>query len=105
MRFWSQLATKNLPAYWAKGNAYVLAIWGKNDFIATEADHPFIAEIVNKARPGKGVYVALDGSDHGFRKTVSIEDSFKRWKAPRGEFNPRIITTLKEWMDKVRQGQ
>jgi len=105
VRFWSQLVTKNLPAYWAKGNAYVLAIWGRNDFIATEADHPFIAEIVNKARPGKGVCVALDGSDHGFRKTVSIEDSFTRWKAPGGEFNPRIITILKEWMDKVRQGQ
>jgi pimeloyl-ACP methyl ester carboxylesterase len=105
VRFWSQLVTKNLPAYWAKGNAYVLAIWGRNDFIATEADHPFIAEIVNKARPGKGVCVALDGTDHGFRKTVSIEDSFTRWKAPGGEFNPRIITILKEWMDKVRQGQ
>jgi dienelactone hydrolase len=30
--FWSQLATKNLPGYWAKGNAHVLAIWGRNDF-------------------------------------------------------------------------
>src|SRR5437867_9136938 len=74
-------------------------------FIATEADHPFIAEVVNKARPGKGAYVALDGSDHGFRKTTSIEDSFTRRKSPGGEFNPQIITTLKEWMEKVRMGQ
>jgi pimeloyl-ACP methyl ester carboxylesterase len=105
VRFWSQLATRNLPAYWAKGHAYVLAIWGRNDFIATEADHPLIAEIVNKARPGKGVYLALDGSDHGFRKTVSIEDSFTRWKASGGEFNPQIITTLREWIEQVRKGQ
>jgi pimeloyl-ACP methyl ester carboxylesterase len=104
MRFWTQLATRNLPAYWAKGNASVLAIWGRNDFIATEADHPFIAEIVNKARSGKGVYVALEGSDHGFRKTVSIVDSFTRWKALGGEFNPQIVATLKEWIEKVRQG-
>jgi pimeloyl-ACP methyl ester carboxylesterase len=100
--FWSQLATRNLPAYWAKGNAHALAIWGRHDFIATEADHPLIAEIVNRARPGKGTYVALDGSDHGFRKTSSIEDSFARWKSPAGEFNPSIISTLKEWMEKVQ---
>ncbi len=103
--FWSQLATRNLPAFWAKGRASVLAIWGTNDFIATRDDHPFIAEIVNKARPGKGIYVALEGSDHGFRKTVSIEDSFRRWNSPGGEFNPQIITTLKEWVEKARTGQ
>src|SRR5437879_7599111 len=38
VQFWSQLATKNVPAYWAKGQADVVAIWGRNDFIATEAD-------------------------------------------------------------------
>jgi hypothetical protein len=79
----------------------VLAIWGRNDFIATEADHPFIADIINKARPGKGTYVALDEADHGFRKTTSLEDSFKRRNKPGGEFNPSIITTLREWMDKL----
>lgn len=105
IRFWSQLATQNLPAHWVKGHAYVMAIWGRNDFIATEADHPFIAEIVNTARPGRGTYVGLDASDHGFRKTTSIEDSFKRWNTPGGEFNPLIITTLTEWMEKVRIGQ
>jgi len=47
-------------------------------------------------------YVGLDASDHGFRKTTSIEDSFKRWNTPGGEFNPLIITTLTEWMEKVR---
>jgi len=59
-----------LPAYWAKGDAAVLAIWGRNDYFATEADHPLIAEIVNKARPGKGTYVALDGSDHALLKLL-----------------------------------
>jgi pimeloyl-ACP methyl ester carboxylesterase len=103
--FWSQLATKNLPAYWAKGQGYVLAVWGRNDFIATEADHPFIADIVNRARPGRGTYVALDESDHGFRRTSSVEDSFKRWNTPGGEFNPSIITTVKEWIEKVRIGE
>jgi hypothetical protein len=101
VRFWSQVAAKNLPAYWAMGHANVIAIWGRHDFIATEGDHPFIVEIVNKARPGKGTYVALDDSDHGFRRTTSLEDSFRRWNKPGGEFNPSIITTLREWMDKL----
>jgi pimeloyl-ACP methyl ester carboxylesterase len=101
--FWSQLAARNLPAYWAKGNAHVLALWGKNDFIATEADHPLIIEVVDKARPGKGTYIPLENSDHRFRKTSSMEDSFKRWLSPGEEFNPQIITTLKDWIEKVQR--
>ena len=102
--FWSQLAAQNLPAYWAKGNDHVLALWGKNDYIATEADHPLIIEVVNKARPGKGTYIPLENSDHGFRKTSSLEDSFKRWRSPPSEdFNPQIITTLKDWIEKVQR--
>lgn len=103
--FWAQLAATNLPAYWVKGNAAVLAIWGRNDYFATEADHPLIAEIVNTVRPGKGTYVALEGSDHGFRKTTSMQDSFARRTSPGYEFNPQIITTLREWMEKVRTGR
>ena len=102
IRFWSQLVTKNLPAYWTKGHPDVLAMWGRHDFIATEADHPFIAEIVNKIHLGKGTYVSLDDSDHAFRKTASLADSFKRWSAPGGEFNPSIIATLKGWIEKVQ---
>jgi hypothetical protein len=48
------------------------------------------------------VVLALDGSDHAFRKTTSVEDSFRRWNAPGTEFNPAIITTLTEWTEKVR---
>ncbi len=102
IRFWAQLVTKNLPAYWTKGHPDVLAMWGRHDFIATEADHPFIAEIVNKIHPGKGTYVSLDDSDHAFRKTTSLADSFKRWSTPGGEFNPSIIATLKGWIEKVQ---
>jgi alpha-beta hydrolase superfamily lysophospholipase len=100
--FWSQLAATNVPASWAKGQAHVLAIWGRNDFIATEADHPQIAEIVNRARSGRGRYVALPGSDHAFRKTTSVEDSFRRWTTPALEIDPEIVTTLKAWTAEVR---
>ena len=94
--------------YWAKGNAAVLVVWGKNEFVTTEADHPLIAAVVNRARPGKGSYVALEGSDHGFNKTASVEESFRRATAPGGEFNPAILATLKEWIARVgerREGE
>jgi hypothetical protein len=100
--FWSKLAGTSLPAHWAKGQAHVLAVWGRNDFIATEADHPLIAEIVNRARPGRGRFVALPGSDHAFRKTTSMEDSFRRWTTPSVEIDPEIIATLKAWTAEVR---
>jgi hypothetical protein len=100
-RFWAQATNQNLPLQWAKGDAFVLAIWGNGDFIATEADHPLIADTVNRARPGKGAAIVLDGVDHGFRKVASVEDAFRRW-GERGEFAPQIVATLKAWVEKVR---
>lgn len=100
-QFWAQATNRNLPAHWAKGDASVLAIWGNGDFIATGADHPLIADIVNKARPGKGTSIVLDGIDHGFRRVASMEDAFRRW-GTRGEFDPQVVTTLMAWAAKVR---
>jgi pimeloyl-ACP methyl ester carboxylesterase len=101
--FWSQLANYNFPEYWKKVDAHVLAVWGENEFITTEEDHPLIVEVVNKARPGKAKYVKLAQSDHGFKKTTSMEDSFRRWGQP-GEFNPNIVEALKAWTKEVLAG-
>jgi len=99
--FWSQLAGYNFPDYWTKVDAHVLALWGDSEFITTEEDHPLIAEIVNSARPGMGKYVKLEGSDHGFKKTTSMRDSFTRWSQPGGEFNPNVVEALKAWTKEV----
>ena len=32
-----------------------------------------------------------------------MEDSFKRWRSPGEEFDPQIITTLKDWIEKVQR--
>jgi hypothetical protein len=101
--FWSQLSNYNFPSYWTKVDAHVLALWGENEFITTEEDHPLIAEVVNKAHAGKGKYVKLSNSDHGFKKTTSMEDSFRRWSQP-GEFNPNVIEALKAWTKEVLGG-
>ncbi len=101
--FWAQLSNYNYPAYWAKVDANVLAIWGACEFITTEEDHPLIAEVVNRARPGKGKYVRLENSDHGFKKTESMADSFRRW-GQAGEFNPNVVDALKAWTKEVLGG-
>lgn len=99
--FWSQLSNYNFPEYWTKVDAHVLALWGDSEFITTEEDHPLIAEVVNSARPGKGKYVKLPGSDHGFKKTTSMQDSFSRWSQPGGEFNPNVVEAMKAWTKEV----
>lgn len=99
--FWAQLAGYNFPDFWTKVDAHVLALWGDSEFITTEEDHPLIAEIVNGARPGYGKYVKLNGSDHGFKKTSSMRDSFTRWSQPGGEFNPNVVEALKVWTKAV----
>ena len=105
-RFFQQLAGLNMPEAWAKAaahaHAHALAIWGRGDFVAPEADHAMIAEAVNAASPGRGAFVALD-CDHGFAKATGFADAFGR--GSEGEFNPVILTTLKDWMDRLgREG-
>lgn len=99
--FWSQLSNYNFPEYWTKVDAHVLALWGESEFITTEEDHPLIARVVNQAHPGKGKYVKLAQSDHGFKKTTSMEDSFRRWGQPGGEFNWNVVEALKAWTKEV----
>ena len=105
VRFWSQLQRTDLAATWTKASGDVLVVWGRNDFIATEEDHPRIVTIVETARPGKAIYIEIDGADHGFRRTTSIEDSYRRWTTPRGEVNDTVITVLKMWTERMRHAQ
>jgi pimeloyl-ACP methyl ester carboxylesterase len=99
--FFQQLADLNLPEAWAKTDAHVLALWGKGDFVAPGPDHEMIAEAVNSVRPGRGTFRVLD-CDHGFSRSTGFKDSFARASTrSEGEFNPVIITTLKEWMERV----
>lgn len=99
--FFQQLAQKNLAEAWSKIDGHALALWGENEFISTEYDHQLIAEIVNKRNPGKGTYIRVPQSDHGFNQTTSTEDSFRKWGRPGNTFNPNIIPILGDWLGKV----
>jgi len=104
-RFWSALIQKNLAASWRDTKTNVLAVYARNDYLSSEGDHRLIADIANRVRPGSGTFVALDGVDHGFQKTASPEDSFRRRDQPPDDFDPRVVATLKAWVDRVRSGR
>jgi pimeloyl-ACP methyl ester carboxylesterase len=101
--FWWQLNSKNLPEIWSKVDSNVLAMWGENEWISTREDHPLIAEIVNLTHPGKGKFVLVESSDHGFFRSTSVKDSFTRYGRPGSEFNPRVIELLKQWIAEIEK--
>jgi len=98
--FFQQLAKKNLGEAWDKQTCKVLMLWGENDFVSGEEDHKFVAELLNKKNPGQAKYVRIPESDHGFKKTTSFLDSFRRWTSP-GEKNENVIPIMREWIESV----
>ncbi len=97
IQFFQALAKKNLPGAWAKIDAKVAAIWGENDFISTRYDHEFIADMMNKKKPGSAEFIMIPHSDHGFSQTDSFLDSMQKWGRG-GQFNPNIIGILQGWL-------
>jgi alpha-beta hydrolase superfamily lysophospholipase len=102
VKFLQQVAALPMSEYWSKLDAHVLAAWGKAEYVSTEADHRMIADLVNRAHPGRGTFLALEGIDHGFHRGDSPEARFKEARAGGpAEFNPLIIETLRGWADKL----
>jgi len=101
-RFWSQLATRNLPAYWATGTPTARDL-GRNDFIATEADHPFIAGLSTRRGP-EGRVSRARSSTMAFGRPYpsrTVSPAGKR----RAANSIREYHALREWIEKVRKGQ
>ncbi len=99
--YFRQLAAKNLAEAWEKFGGMTLAAWGKADFISGEEDHALIARIINRAHPGRGVFLALDGIDHGFNRASSQDDSFNNFRKPDREYNPVFLDALRDWALKL----
>jgi pimeloyl-ACP methyl ester carboxylesterase len=99
--FFQQLAKKNLMASWEKVNAKVLVLYGENDFISTESDHSYLADCLNKQKPGKAQYVKVPNSDHGFFNTSSPLDSMEKWGRGGTPFNSNIVDILSKWLKEI----
>jgi dienelactone hydrolase len=89
LQFFQELQDCNLPAAWERVEAPVLAIHGEYDWVSSEADHRYIADIVSSAARGRGRFVSLAKTFHGFDRHESLEAS---QRAPfRGPFNPELL--------------
>jgi pimeloyl-ACP methyl ester carboxylesterase len=102
LTFFRQLADKNLGAAWETFGGHALAIWGKADFVSNEDDHALIARIVNRDHPGRGTFLALEGTDHGLNRAATPRESFQRGQSQEpGQFNPAILEVCRTWVDKT----
>lgn len=103
--FHHQIADKNLTEAWTNVAARVLSVWGASDWLVDKAGNAWIAEVINRTRPGNGTFVVLDSIDHFFFRAASPEESYQIWKpaagAPAREFNPVILETLRAWLDET----
>lgn len=98
-RFFQQLADLNLAEIWEKVDAHVYAIWGTADFVSGRDDHEAIAALVNKAHPGQGRFLALEGNDHGFSQAASFQEALEGLTNPlpyRSDFVERVIGWIQE---------
>ena len=81
----------------------VLSIWGTSDWVSEQKPIAWIAEIVNRAQPGNGTFIALDSIDHYYFHAASRAESFRYFKpakgGPYGKFNPVILATVRSWLD------
>ncbi|HMS55235.1 MAG TPA: PDZ domain-containing protein [Fimbriimonadaceae bacterium] len=102
LEFWRQLNDINFAKFWAKCGSHVLAVRGESDFVTYDADHKLIADIVNRATPGRGKFVFLPNSDHLFHAYATEAESMKGFQ--RGTFNNDFAKVMKDWMRSVMTG-
>jgi len=102
-KFWAQLAEINFAKYWAKLDTHVLSVHGAVDFVSYEVDHKLIADIVNKARPGKGKFVSVSESDHLFHKFPTEAEAQRNYS--RGTYNPAFSKVMMEWIRGILAGK
>lgn len=97
-RYLQQLAGLDLVGAWAKVGVPVLAMWGESDYAASKEDSELIASTVNKKAPGKGKFVSLSETDHGYARAEDQEESFLAGSGGGGNFNSIVMETIIRWM-------
>ena len=93
--FWQQLTRLDIPALWSAYPGKTLAVWGKADYISVRDEHRHIAERVNRAHPGNGTFLELDGCDHGMHTAESMQVAAAGQAAG---FNPLVAEAIGKWL-------
>lgn len=95
-KFFQQLYDVPLAQLWSQLDTDVLALHGDADFVSAAADHEAIAATVNATHPGRATYRALPNLDHGFKAFTTPAAALSG--AGQGQFNPEIVTTVRQWL-------
>jgi pimeloyl-ACP methyl ester carboxylesterase len=99
----------NIEETLKKAKCPVLAIHGEFDYnIPNNEWAEKTAETVNSVLPGKGKFVLLEGTEHGFTKVSSMEENI-RLMDNRGftaefreaNFNHKLVEIIAEWISEV----
>ncbi len=105
--FWQGLQDRDLTRAWKEAGCATLAMHGECDVQALNSEGAeTIADIVNQYHPGKGRFVLLEGTDHGFAKVPPMREyaTMRRDGRYNGRylsenFNPQVVTELVRWLN------
>lgn len=108
--FWQGLQDRDLTRAWKEAGCATLAMHGECDIQALNAEGAeTIANIVNQYHPGKGRFVLLEGTDHGFAKVPPMReyaqmrrDGLYNGRYLSENFNPQVVTELVRWLNENR---
>jgi alpha-beta hydrolase superfamily lysophospholipase len=97
--FMQEWADLDMAKEWKGVDSPVLIIYGTSDYIASNADHPYLAAIINSYHPGNATLKPIQGMDHYLTKAASMEESISRTPgSPPGEFNTAVTDTILAWL-------
>jgi pimeloyl-ACP methyl ester carboxylesterase len=94
--FYHQLQELNLAAAWSKVSQPVLLIYGEYDWIMSRSDHEWIAEMVNRNRPGAARFVAIPKMDHSLTAHETQKQAFENMGS--GNFVESLIPLIMDWL-------
>lgn len=70
--FHRQAQSQNWAGAWEKVDVPVLVLFGENDWFEDSAGSSWIAELVNRRRPGRASFRLVPGLDHHFERYPSL---------------------------------
>lgn len=108
-KFVQELNDVNLPHAWNKAATHVLALYGEYDLHAIDdrwAQHT--AQMVNYYHPGKGDWMIIEDTEHGFSKVPSMEENvrMRRDGSLNGaylaeHFNHKLVEAVGVWIQDI----
>ncbi|WP_165822071.1 alpha/beta fold hydrolase [Hymenobacter edaphi] len=99
MQQWQAL---NLPRAWQQLDTDVLALRGAADYISYSSDHQLIADVVNRAHPGRARFVLLPEVDHHFNHARDMAEAMRLDEQPNPPLNFEFMSVILRWLDERR---